>query len=88
MKENLLPSIVRAPWLRVIIVGQRVPAKHGESWEGLSADLIELCPPTVEEWLSFGKLHKSDLTLERVRYVHELAHGKSGLLAQLLGPGT
>ena len=86
VKENLLLSVIRAPWLRVLIVGQRVPAKHGEAWEGISSDLIELRPPTPQEWFEFGKPNKPGLTLEFVRQAHEISDGKSAVLAQLLGP--
>jgi hypothetical protein len=86
VKENLLLSLIRAPWLRVIIVGQRVLAKQGESWEGISSDFIELRPPTPQEWFDFGKHHKPTITLDFVRQAHECACGKSAVLAQLLGP--
>lgn len=86
VKENLLLSVIRAPWVRIIIVGQRVPTKHGESWDGISSDLIELRPPTAQEWFEFGKTHKPGLTLDFVRQAHEIAGGQSAVLAQLLGP--
>ena len=78
VKENLLLSVVRAPWLRVVIVGQRVPAKHGESWEGISFDLIELRSPTPEEWFDFGKPHHDtpEFTIELVRSLHATVKGK------------
>jgi hypothetical protein len=88
VKENLLLSIIRAPWLRIIIVGQRVPAKHGESWQGFSSDPIELRPPTAEQWFEFGKRHKPSITLAFVRQVHEYAGGKSTTLAQVCGPSA
>jgi hypothetical protein len=72
--------------LRIIIVGQRVPAKQGESWQGISSDLIELRPPTPEQWFAFGKPHKPALTLEFVRQVHEYSGGRSTTLAQICGP--
>ena len=86
MKENLLLSVIRAPWLRVIIVGQRVPAKHGEPWAGVSSDLTELHPPTPEEWFEYGKPHKPGITLDFVQQAHGFSGGKSTVLAQLLGP--
>jgi len=86
IRENLLLSVIRAPWLRVIIVGQRVPAKHGEPWEGICSDLIELRSPTPQEWFDFGKRYKAGITLDFVRQVHECAGGQSTIMAQLLGP--
>ncbi len=88
VKENLLLSIVRAPWLRVIIVGQHVPKPHGEAWEGSSSKPVELRPPTPQEWFDYGQPHKPGLTLEFVRQVHAYSDGKSTLLAQLLGPAA
>lgn len=86
VRENLLPSVIRALWLRVIIVGQRVPAKHGEPWEGICSDVIELRSPTPQEWFDFGKRHKPGITLDFVRQAHEYASGQSTIMAQLLGP--
>src|SRR5262249_50058847 len=64
VKENLLLSVIGAPWLRVIIVGQRVPARPGDPWAGVSSPPIELRPPTAEEWFEYGQPHRTDLTLE------------------------
>jgi hypothetical protein len=88
VKENLLLSVISAPWLRVIIVGQRVPAPLGEPWAGASSPRIELRPPTAEEWFEYGQPHKPGLTLEFVRQVHELSRGKSSVLNQLFGPAA
>ena len=85
VKENLLLSVIRAPWLRIIIVGQHVPLKVGESWED-SAALIALNPPNPQDWFDFGKRHEPNITLKEVRRLHQLSRGKSSLLAQLLGP--
>jgi hypothetical protein len=86
VKENLLLSVISAPWLRVIMVGQRVPARHGEPWADVSSPLIELHPPTAEEWFEYGRAHTPDLTLAFVRKAHKLSRGKSSLLSQLVGP--
>jgi hypothetical protein len=86
VKENLLLSVISAPWLRVIIVGQRVPPRPGEPWARVSSPLIELRPPTPEEWFEYGQQHKSDLTLDFVRQAHKHSRGKSSLLNQLVGP--
>jgi hypothetical protein len=85
VKENLLLSVISASWLRVIIVGQRVPARSGEPWAGVSSPPIELRPPTAEEWFEYGRLHKPDLTLEFVRQAHSYSRGKSSVLNQLVG---
>ena len=85
MEKDLLFSVIRASWLRIIIVGQRVPAKHGESWED-SSNLIELQPPTPQEWFEFGKQYKPGITLDFVLQAYEYIDGKSSYLAGLLGP--
>lgn len=86
VKESLLLSSVRAPWLRVIVVGQRVPSKHGEPWAAFSTEPILLRSPTPQEWFEYGQPHKPGLTLEFVQQAHEFSAGKGTLLAQLLGP--
>jgi hypothetical protein len=88
LKENLLLSAVRTPWLRIILVGQRVPNKHGEAWAGISSDPVELRAPTPEEWFDFGKPHHDspEFTLELVRSLHATVKGKSSVLAQVCGP--
>jgi hypothetical protein len=74
VKENLLLSVISAPWLRVIIVGQRVPARLGEPWAGVSSPPIELRPPTAEEWFEYGQPHRPGLTLEFVRQASQFGH--------------
>jgi hypothetical protein len=88
VKANLLLAVVRAPWLRVIIVGQRVPTPHGESWADVSHQPIELHPPTPEEWFAYGKSHKTSpkFTLALVRALHACVNGKSSIIAQVCGP--
>jgi hypothetical protein len=86
IRENLLLSIVRSPWLRVIIVGQYVPTSRGEPWAGIGTHSIELRPPTPQEWFNYGQPHKPGITLEFVSQAHAYCRGKSALLAQLLGP--
>jgi hypothetical protein len=88
VKENLLLALVRAPWLRVIVVGQRVPQPHGEPWAAFSSPVIQLREPTVEEWLEYGIPHKPSIDLDFVRRAHECCSGKSTILAQLLGPAA
>jgi hypothetical protein len=88
VKDNLLLDVIRTPWLRVIIVGQRVPTPHGEPWADVSSQLIELRLPTPEEWFTYGKSYKTapGFTLELVRNVFDLVKGKSSILAQICGP--
>jgi hypothetical protein len=88
VKENLLLSAISALWLRVIIVGQRVPARPGEPWAGVSSPPIELRPPTADEWFEYGQSHRPGLTLEFVRQAHKYSGGKSSVLNQLFGPAA
>jgi hypothetical protein len=88
VKETLLLSMIRAPWLRIVVVGQRVMKPHGEPWAGFSSQPVELCAPTPQEWFDYGQPHKPGLTLEFVRQAHAMSGGKSALLAQLLGPAA
>ncbi len=88
VKESLLFSLGRAPWLRVIIVGQQVVRKYGEPWEEISADPVQLHPPTPQEWCEYGRVHQPSITLPQVEFVHALAKGRSSLLAQLFGPAA
>ena len=83
---SLLVAMIRATWLRVIVVGQKSTRAYGEPWAQLSAQPVALKPPTPEEWFDYGQLHRENLTLDKVFTVHELSGGRSTVLAQLLGP--
>lgn len=85
VEKRLLPSIVRNTWLRVVIVGQRVP-KRNVIWEDDASPIIELSPPPPVDWFEYGKKYRSDLTLELVEQGCLLARNKPSLLAQLFGP--
>lgn len=90
LKDNLLLSIIQAAWLRVIVVGQRVPMPPGEPWAGQSSPPIALRLPSAEEWFAYGQLHNPspELTLDFVKKAYALAKGKSSVLAQLCSPGA
>ena len=90
VEKQLLRSLVRATWLRVIVGGQRVPDPAGAIWEAVSSPVITLQPPPPEDWLAFSQQHKPettpDITLEFVRQAHDYCGGKASVLAGLLGP--
>ncbi len=88
VKETLLLSLPRAPWLRVIIVGQKVPPSHGQAWAAVSAPPVALRAPTPEEWFEYGQPYKPGLTLDFVRQAHGHCGEKIALLAGLLGPAA
>jgi len=86
IEKQLLPSLIRSNWLRVVITGQTVPRVQGQIWENNSSPIIELKVPPAPDWWEFGKQYDPELTLEEVETACRLAGNNSGLLAQLLGP--
>jgi hypothetical protein len=83
----LLPHAVSARWLRVVIVGQSVPARTDTTWEPISDKTLSLQAPRPEHWLEYGRANRGDtLDLTFVTQAHDYADGKASVLAQLLGP--
>jgi hypothetical protein len=88
VEKELLPSLIRATWLRVVIAGQSVPSAAGAVWASAARPPVQLIPPVPADWFDYGRQHRSDLTLKDVETACHLASNKSSLLAQLLGPAT
>jgi hypothetical protein len=90
VEKQLLPSLIRASWLRVVIAGQTVPNSVGAIWRAIAPKPLELKPPPPADWLAYGKNHRPNLqfTLEAVENICNLAENKASLLAQLFGPTT
>jgi hypothetical protein len=88
VEKELLPSLVRATWLRVVIVGQRTPQQVGAIWEPEAAPVIVLEPPPAADWYAYAKPHRPDLTLSDVETVCRLALNKASILSQLFGPAA
>ena len=88
VQKELLIRLIRAPWLRVVIAGQRVPESVGAIWSSVAHAAIELKPPPPGEWFDYGRQHQPDLKLEEVETACRLAKDKASLLSQLLGPAT
>jgi hypothetical protein len=88
VKDTLLLGLSRLPWMRVIIVGQKVPPGFGQPWAAVTAPLAPLTAPTVKEWFDFGQEHGTPLTIEEVQTIHKHARGRIALLAQFLGPAA
>jgi hypothetical protein len=86
VEKQLLPSIVRNTWLRIVIAGQRVPEHHGAVWADDASPVIDLSPPPPLDWFEYGKKHLPDLTLQEVKTFCNRARNKASLLAQLFGP--
>jgi hypothetical protein len=88
VERQLLPSLIRATWLRVVIAGQRVPERTGAIWEEDASPLITLKPPPAPDWFAYGKRYRPGLTLADVETACRLACDRASLLAQLLGPAS
>ncbi len=86
VENTLLPSLIRAEWLRVVIVGQQVPERSTAMFGAISSPLIQLQPPSPNEWFDFGRQHNPRLKLDLVVQVHELCQGRASILAELFGP--
>jgi hypothetical protein len=86
VEKQLLPSLIRAIWLRVVIAGQRVPERTGAIWEPVASPLVTLKPPPPPDWFEYSKRHRPELTLADVEIACRLAYHKASLLAQMLGP--
>lgn len=87
VEERALVAAVRAPWLRVVVTGQRVPGPVGASWAAVASPPIVLQQISCEDWHSYGRRTRPDLKPDDVRLVYDLARGRHSLLAALLGPG-
>jgi hypothetical protein len=88
VEKQLLPTLMRAPWLRVVIVGQFVPSAAGAVWASVAPEPLQLMQPPPADWFEYGKKHRPDLTLAEVEIACRLAANKASLLAQLFGPAT
>ncbi len=85
VEKQLLPSLIRATWLRVVICGQKVPDSIGAIWEAAASPSITLELPPPTEWFDYGRQHSPSLTMEEVETVCRLTD-KVPILAQLFGP--
>jgi hypothetical protein len=87
IEKQLLPGLIRCPWLRVTIVGQDVPRRAGSVWESVSSPVIELTPPSVDDWFVFGQQYRpGKVTREFVGQLYEVTEGSAATLAAALGP--
>ena len=85
VEKQLLPSLIRATWLRVVICGQKVPDSIGAIWAAAASTIITLELPPPAEWFDYGRQHHPSLTMEEVETVCRYAD-KAPILAQLFGP--
>jgi hypothetical protein len=85
LRESLLTSLHRSPWLRVVVAGKSVPEIHGQPWEEDSR-VIRLRPPGAEHWHAWGVENGKSITPDFVREVYNLCDGKASTLTRLFGP--
>jgi hypothetical protein len=88
VEKELLPSLIRATWLRVAIAGQRVPESAGAVWASAARAPLRLETPPPVEWFEYGKQYRPGLTQEFLENLCLHACNRAGLLAQVLGPTT
>jgi len=88
VKEELLPNLIRAKWLRLVVAGQTLPECAGSMLgpDAFPAVTLQVPPPT--DWLDYSKPHRPELTLADVETACRLARNRAATLAQLLGPPT
>jgi hypothetical protein len=86
VEKQLLTSLVRATWLRVVIAGQKTPSSSDAVWAAVTQPVLHLKPPPAAEWLDYSKRHHNGVTLDFVQQACDLVNHKASLLAQLLGP--
>ena len=87
MYDNLLLSVMRARWLRVIVLGQIPVRTVARPWATLAAKPIELRPPSAQDWFEYARPFDPDLTLDFVDTLLRKSVGKGvGTVAQFLGP--
>jgi hypothetical protein len=85
VSENLLTSLHRSPWLRVIIAGKSVPECHGHPWDE-DSETINLHPPSANDWHAWGVKNQRALPLEFAQTAHSACGGKASILTGLFGP--
>jgi TIR domain len=80
--------LVKAEWLRVVVLGQNSLSSLGSRWEFIMASPVKLEAPQPEAWFELGRRFRSDanLTLDEVIRIHGLSGGKPSTLAALFGP--
>jgi len=84
--EGVLLNLLRYKWMRVVIVGQKVPPSREQVWSDVSAPEVILKEPSPQEWLEYGRRTDPTITIDTVEWAYKKFRGKAGSLAQLLGP--
>jgi len=88
IEERVLLEIPRAPWLRVIVAGQRVPQISGTAWAGHAAPILQLEQLKWEDWYHYGCRHHPNLTEDFAQQLHRVTKGRHTHMSQVLGPSS
>jgi hypothetical protein len=89
VEDGALIEVIRAPWLRVVVAGQRTPGIIGKPWAAVSEPLQKIEPPGWRDWHRYGSLHKPGIVTEDfVERLHTLVNGNPSALRTYLGPAS
>ncbi len=83
--HQLLPELVRARWLRVVIVGREVPSAVDTVWQSVAAPLVEMKAPSPSDWYAWARRHRDDLTLADVEAFCRVTRNNVSALYAWLG---
>jgi tetratricopeptide (TPR) repeat protein len=86
METQLLPTVIRSPWLRVAVLGQRVPERAGAIWESVCSPIVVIDRPSAEDWFEYSREFRSGISVDFVRSAYSLSNGKPSILDELLRP--
>ena len=86
VEDELFHELEDAPWLRVVVAGQRLPRFGDGSAIASIARTIEVRAPTVEDWQQYADRYRPGVSPEAVRTAYDFAGGRATLMAQLFGP--
>jgi hypothetical protein len=82
----LLEEAFHADWLRVVILGQRVPEIAGATWESVCAPRLTLALPDPDDW--YGLWHRlgatNEITLSLLTDLHTAVKGSPAILASVV----
>ena len=78
IQRIFLPKLLRAEWLRVVVLGEHVPSPHDGIWESITALPMTLELPDAKAWLEYGRALRPDvgIDLDFVSRAHDLTHGR------------
>jgi hypothetical protein len=86
LESVLLEAVARASWLRVMILGQRVPEMRGSRWSAYTEVIAELPRPTPDDWIRYATTLGTEGTIDRsfLSSLHEYVDGNPSLIAGVI----